>query len=65
MNPVADNTVLDREAEKEKSHDSSGSRIRCPPHLLYFLGCASDLSGFCAGIAACSLLGGTMFLIRM
>ena len=35
------------------------------PSLLYFLGCASDFSGFCAGIAACSLVGGTMFLIRM
>ena len=40
--------------------------IRIAVHLLYFLGCVSDLSCFCAGIApCCSLVGGTTPLIRM
>jgi hypothetical protein len=34
FDPAADepmlSTVLDRELDEEKSHDSSGSRIRCP-----------------------------------
>src|ERR1700687_1942231 len=30
MSPVAVNTVVDRKLEREKSHEPSGPRIRCP-----------------------------------
>ncbi len=42
-------------------------REECPTaHALYLLGCESDLSCFCGGmVPCCSLVGGTMPLIRM
>ena len=36
-----------------------------PSAMDYFFGCDCDSDGFGGGIDACSLVGGTMFFIRM